>query len=68
MLVMTATVAFSNAQQGPGGFYKIPSRQSVITTPLPAEQLVLQTDSVRWLKLTRMVMAGWKLDTVYKEG
>lgn len=67
-MTLALGVSLANAQQGPRDYYEVPSRNTVLIKPLPAGQLVLQADSVRWLKLTRMVLAGWKLDTVYKEG
>lgn len=52
--------------QGERTFYEMPSRSAKFTTNIPAGKVIFQADSARFIRLTKYVNAGWKLDTVYK--
>jgi hypothetical protein len=64
LMFLSGITLMAQTGQGERTFYEIKTRGDRFAVNLAAGKVVFQADSARWLKLTHMVFAGWKLDTV----
>jgi len=69
ILISIIMIALPMAAQVKNKTYtEIPDRSTVLRLPIGYDELVLQTDSMRWIKVKHLLQTGWTFDTIYKTG